>query len=469
MITVTRSSGLMIPESEKDQFWVSLITQQLTRSNRRFDNPEIVDVIQFFENKDGFVKIPRLTKLSNPDIEIVDDYSDGETINIEFKSQLRNDLQKQGVRYMTENCDGILKLKPGEGKTVISIAAICSLRKKAIILMHKDSLVTQWVERFLQHSSIKPEEIGILRTSKIDEVLQKPIVIGTVQTMCSMIKNIPDLTDKMRKANFGIGIWDECHTTGGAPLFSLSCYYVPARRRFGLSATPARSDHNDDIIGMHLGEVFEPQGVSNTMAPRVIMTFFDHGAMRDHRYYIMNGPPMKDKNGNTIRGRFGFDGNRYKQMLDSKKNHSYINTMKQIITFLYRKDRNILIICDRIKLLDKMAKFFPPEDVGFFIPRSGKTRDEQLKRRIVFSTPGSSRDGTDNPTFDCLILATPVGNLDQAIGRVCRFKENKPQPLVFDIVDTGCDEMYNWGLKRKKYYTEKVSSDKWKFEEKHLK
>lgn len=468
-MTITRSSGLMIPDSEKDQFWVSLITQQLTRSNRRFDNPEIIDTIQFFEHKNGFIKLPRLTRISNPDITIVDDYTGGQDIDIEFKSQLRNDLQKQGVRYMVEHCDGILKLKPGEGKTVISIAAICSLRKKAIILMHKDSLVTQWVERFAQHSSITPEQIGILRTAKIDEVLQKPIVIGTVQTMCSMIKSIPDLLSKMHQANFGIGIWDECHTTGGAPLFSLSCYYVPAVRRFGLSATPARSDHNDDVIGMHLGEVFEPIGQSNTMAPRVIMTFFDHGAMRNHRYYIMNGPPMKDKNGNPIKGRFGFDPNRYKQMFDSKKNHSYIDTMKQIISFLYKKDRNILIICDRIKLLDKMAKFFPNEDVGFFIPRSGKTRDEQLKRRIVFSTPGSSRDGTDNPNFDCLILATPVGNLDQAIGRVCRFKENKPQPLVFDIVDTGCDEMYNWGLKRKKYYTEKVSTDKWRFEEKHLK
>lgn len=469
MITLERSSGIFIPISEQDQFWVSEFKNQLTRTSRSYENPDVMISTEYFEKKDGYIKIPRLCHIRNSDIEFIDKCTDGVDIDIKFMSQPRNDLQKQAIKYFCENTSGILKLKPGEGKTVISIAAICALRKKAIILMHKDSLVTQWVERFLKFSNIKNEDIGILRTSKLDEVLQKPIVIGTVQTMCSMIKNIPDLDSKMRKANFGIGIWDECHTTGGAPLFSLSCYYVPARRCFGLSATPARSDHNDDIIGMHLGEVFEPVGETNTLPPRVVMTYFDHGAIKNHSWYIMNGPPIKDKNGNLIQQRRGFDPNRYKQMLDSKKNHNFVNTIKQIITFMYRKNRNILIICDRIKLLDKLASGFPASDVGFFIPRSGKTRDEQLHRRIVFSTPGSSRDGTDNPDFDCLILATPLSNLDQAIGRVCRYKDNKPVPIVFDLVDTGCQDMMTWGNSRKKYYAEKVRNDKWLFEEKYLK
>jgi len=464
-----RSSGISVPESEKEKFWLSQFLNQLTRSSRSFENPEIMMTTEYFERKNGFIKIPRLLHISNDDLEVVDHFTEGKDIDIQFTSKPRNDLQKQSIRYMIENDNGILKLNPGEGKTVISIAAICSLRKKAIILMHKDSLVSQWVERFLMFSTIKREDIGILTSAKIDEVLTKPIVIGTVQSMCSMIKKIPDIEDKIRSANFGIGVWDECHTTGGAPMFSLSCYYIPAKKRFGLSATPARSDHNDDVIGMHLGKVFEPVGTTNTLAPRIIMTYFDHGAMRNHSKYINYGFPMKDKNGNTIQPRYGFDQNRYKQMLDSKRNHIFVDTLKKIISFCYKKNRNILIICDRIKLLDKMAEGFPKEDVGFFLPRSGKTRDEQLHRRIVFSTPGSSRDGTDNVDLDCLILATPVGNLVQAIGRVCRFKENKSQPLVFDIVDTGVDSMVDWANSRKNQYMSKVETDNWKFEEKYLK
>lgn len=463
-----RSAGITIPNSEKDQFWVSCICQQLTRSSRSYENPDVMISTEYFERTSDSIKIPRLYPISNSDIEFNDSFTEGNDISIEFTSELRNDLQRLSVRYMRENDSGILKLNPGEGKTVISIAAICAMRKKSIILMHKDSLVSQWQERFLQHTTIKPEDIGILSTSKYKEALSKSIVIGTVQTMVSMSKRIPTLLQEMKDANFGIGIWDECHTTGGAPLFSTSCYYIPARKCFGLSATPARSDHNDDIIGMHLGKVYEPVGTTNTLKPRVILTYFDHGAMKNHRKYIISGFPMKDKNGKEIPRRYGFDANRYAQMLDSSKNHRYIKVLKSMIEFCYKNNRNTLIICNRIKLLDKMAEDFPKEDVGFFIPRSGKTRDEQLHRKIVFSTPGSSRDGTDNVDLDCLILATPVSNLTQAIGRVCRFKENKKQPIVFDLIDSGCDEMLKWGERRKKDYLDKAVNDGWKIEEKHI-
>lgn len=463
-MTIDRSAGISIPESEASQFWVSDFCRQLTRSSKSYENPDIMIQTEYFERKNGFIKIPRLCKIANGDIELNDTYTIGEDIDIEFTSQLRNDLQRQSVKYMFENDSGILKLNPGEGKTVISIAAICMLRKKAIILMHKDSLVSQWQERFLQHTNIKPEDIGILSTSKYLDVIKKPIVIGTVQTVCSMVKRVPTLLEDMRKANFGIGIWDECHTTGGAPLFSTSCYYVTAKKCFGLSATPGRSDHNDDIIGLHLGKVFTPIGTTNTLKPRIILTYFDHGAIKNHKGYIMFGPPIEGK-----KQKFPmFDSNRYKQMLSSKKNDRYIKILREIIQFCYKNNRNTLIICDRIKLLDKMAEGFPKEDVGFFIPRSGKTRDEQLHRKIVFSTPGSSRDGTDNVDLDCLILATPVGNLTQAIGRVCRYKEGKKQPIVFDLVDTGCKEMLQWGEKRHNDYLEKATADGWKFEEKHI-
>ena len=432
------SSSIEIPESEKNTFWVSQILNQLTRVQRRFDNPDMIDTLVFYENKNGVIKIPRLFEIKNSDIQFDLDVTDGDIIDIDFKAELRNDLQKQAVKYLCTHDSGILKLNPGEGKTVISIASVCAMKRKAIIFVHKDSLVSQWKERFLQFSTLKDEDIGILSTSKYEDVIKKPVVIGTVQTMNSMIKKYPCLERDFYKANFGIGIWDECHTTGGAQLFSRSIFYIPARKCFGLSATPSRSDHNDDITGMHLGKVFEPQGVSDTLKPRVVMTYFDTGVMKKFSYFVNYGFP--DKNGE--RQSFPlFDKNRYMTMLNSKKLTIYVRTIHKIIDVLYKKDRNILTLCERLKLIDSISKGFPKEDVGYFLPRSGKERDSELKKKLVFSTPGSARDGTDNPTLDCLILATPVGNLDQAIGRVCRKKDGKPQPIVIDIVDSGCKDM----------------------------
>ncbi len=459
------SSAIEIPESERQTFWVSQILNTLTRSQRRYDNPDVIETFYFYEVRNGVIRIPRLYEIHNSTFQIDRCVTDGEHINVNFKSTLRNELQKESVKYLCTHTNGILKLNPGEGKTVISIAAICELKRKAIIFVHKDSLVAQWKERFLQHTDIKEEDIGILETSKYKEVIQKPVVIGTVQTMNSMIKRVPFLEDDFRKANFGIGVWDECHTTGGAPSYSKSIYYIPAERCFGLSATPGRSDHNDDIIGMHLGKVFEPIGRSDTLKPRVVMTYFDFQVMSKFAYFINYGFP--DKNGN--RQKFPlFDKNRYETMLSSKKQPLYVRTVHKIIDVMYKKGRNILVICDRIKLIDKLAEGFPKEDVGFFLPRSGKERDAELKKKIVFSTPGSSRDGTDNPNLDCLVLATPLSNLDQAVGRVCRLKEGKPQPIVIDLVDTGCKDMDKWGEKRKQYYLNKVRTSGWMFEEKFL-
>ena len=458
-------SSIEIPESESNTFWVSQILRNLTRSQARFDNPKVMETLIFYERKDGIIKIPRLYPINTPDIQYDYCKTDGEFINIKAKFQPRNELQKEGIKYFCTHDDGILKLNPGEGKTIISILAICELKRKSIIFVHKDSLVDQWKERFLQASDIKEEDIGILETSKYKDIIKKPIVIGTVQTMGNMIKKCPDLEKDFFDANFGFAVWDECHTTGGAQLFSKSIYYIPSRKCFGLSATPSRSDHNDDITGMHLGKVIEPKGRSDTLKPRIVMTYFDHKVAKKFRYFIEYGPP--DKNGNRP-DHPQFDKNRYLTMLNSKKETLYVRTMRTIINCLYKKNRNILVLCDRLKLIDSISKGFPKNDVGYFLPRTGKDRDEHLHRKIVFSTPGSARDGTDNPNLDCLILATPLSNLDQAIGRVCRTKEGKPQPIVIDIVDNGSKEMLKWGEYRKRYYEAKVSSSGWTLEEKFL-
>lgn len=460
------SSSIEIPESEKNTFWVSQILSQLTRTSKNYNNPDVLDTLIFYDIKNGVIKIPRLFNIKNNDVIFDFQKTEGETININAKWTPRNDLQEEGLKYFCTNDHGILKLNPGEGKTIISILAICKMKKKSIIFVHKDSLVSQWKERFLQASDIKEEDIGILETSNYLEILKKPVVIGTVQTMNSMIKKYPSLDKDFFKANFGIGIWDECHTTGGAPLFSKSIYYISARKCFGLSATPSRSDHNDDIIGMHLGKVIEPKGKSDTLKPRVVMTYFNTMVMDKFSYFINYGFP--DKNGK--RQEYPqFDKNRYLTMLTSKKQPRYVQTVHKIIDVLYKKGRNILVLCDRIKIIDCLAQGFPKEDVGFFLPRTGKDRDKHLHKKIVFSTPGSARDGTDNPDLDCLVLATPLGNLDQAIGRVTRLKEGKPQPIVIDIVDSGSAEMLKWSKYRMNQYKEKVLEFGWQFEEKFLK
>lgn len=453
-MNLIRTSCIRIPESYQSEQWCQEIIRDLTRIGSSYEDPTIKVTSVYYEKRDGYIMIPRFYDVYKYAHKVMDYVPDGLDININFNKQWRNDLQRLGFQFFIDNDRGILKLPPGEGKTVITIGAICKIKKKTIIFVHKDSLVTQWKDRFLEHSDIKIDDIGLLDTAKCESVLQKPIVISTVQTMNSMIDRLPDIEKILLDAKFGMAVWDECHTTSGAEKYSRSSLFLPCKRVYGLSATPGRADQNHDIIWKHVGEVYAPDGETNTLAPKIIMVYFDHKVMSCHQKYVMWGFP--DKNGKFKLKYPRFDVPRYLQMLTAKNNDKYIPYLRKILRRAYDVNRNVLLISDRIKVLDKVAGCIPlKSDIGFFIPRSGNARDSDLLKRVVLSTPGSSRDGTDKPSFDCLIMANPLSNIEQAIGRVCRYMPNKPQPIVFDIVDCGSEDMMNRAKYRLNYYQEK--------------
>jgi superfamily II DNA or RNA helicase len=61
----------------------------------------------------------------------------------------------------------------------------------------------------------------------------------------------------------------------------------------------------------------------------------------------------------------------------------------------------------------------------------------------------------DKAEVDCLIMANPCGNWEQAIGRAVRPSENKKQPVIIDIVDLDVDHYVKWAERRKEQYLEK--------------
>lgn len=458
-----RTSCIRIPLQLEGESWFPIVKQSLTRVSSSYEDPSIKQTTLFYDVRDGHLLIPRYYPIENFGHDALTYLPEGKNISFQFKTQWRNDLQADGYNMLISQDRGILSLPPGEGKTVVAIGAICKIGKKAIIFVHKDSLVNQWKDRFIMHSTVTESDIGLLETADCQGILDKPIVITTVQTMLSMIKRLPYIEKVLLDANFGVSIWDECHTSTGAEMYSKTSLYLPCKRTFGLSATPERADQNHDIIGMHLGMVYKPEGKSKTLDPRILMVHFDHKAVAYHKQYIYWGIP--DRNGNHKLKYPRFDLPRYLAMLTSKKNDEYIKKMRQIVKYVHERKRNTLFIADRIKILDLCSKVIPNRnDVGFFIPRSGDQRDSDLLKPFVFSTPGSSRDGTDKEAFDCLIMATPISNIEQARGRICRYLPNKPEPIVIDVVDTGCEDLVKRAAWRESFYKEKG----WKIDKKFI-
>ena len=255
-------------------------------------------------------------------------------------------------------------------------------------------------------------------------------------------------------------VMHNCHTSISAEQFSKTSLYTPAYRYFGLSATPDRTDGNTDIMSMHLGDTFIPEGEAETMTPKVIMIYIDHGIMKKYKFRINQ---LYLKEGNKNRGRFS-KGTYLKWMWKSEK---FMNMLNEIVRQIDTSGRFALILSERINVLETARKVVKHQkrDSSLYVgSMSDADQIDMLMKRIIFSTYLKARDGLDIPRLDSIVFCSPVSNIDQAVGRVVRTCDNKRMPVVIDIVDTGCEEMKDRSKYRRKFYDEKG----WHVEEKIL-
>ncbi|MFW6243338.1 MAG: DEAD/DEAH box helicase, partial [bacterium] len=418
-----RTSGIILP---KTHTLFNNIIRDLDRTLVGFNN-EVIKVKFYKKIDDDKILIPRFYKLI--DENYIDDItSDGEDIEIRSNIIPRNERQKKVIDYLLNHKSGVIKLEPGSGKTVMSIAAISELKKKAIIFVHKNSLRNQWAEQIIEFTNLEEDDIGFLSTKTYEEDFKKRIVIATVQAFCALLKNEKiALEDELKKANFGVAFFDETHTTVGPEQFSKASLTLPCKRVFGLSATPTRADGCDDIIFDHLGEIFYvPPEKDELLKPKVFMVQFPFKIYSAHKKYCNWG------------GRFN-PGKYYQQMY---KSSHYNSTIAKMTLKLYNQDRNILILGVRKKALLELAKSLnlPKTEIGIFIPGTNSkerlsvsdTDDLQIafnEKRIVFSTYNACRDGNNRKSLDTLIMSCPTGNIEQAIGRIQRTLKGKKIPF----------------------------------------
>ena len=99
---------------------------------------------------------------------------EGDSISCEFTGKLRT-IQEKPVSKFLESCKnaskqgfggGILQLPPGWGKTVMALYIVSMLKKKTLVIVHKDFLLKQWKDRIEQY--IKDANIGIIRGKELD-------------------------------------------------------------------------------------------------------------------------------------------------------------------------------------------------------------------------------------------------------------------------------------------------------------
>lgn len=441
MYDIKYKSGIYISKTHANQKFYKDIINDLTRVTMGYNDEMTVN--KFYKETDSYLLIPRyypLRKvgLGNVLINREQFLENPEQINISHNITLRNELQERATKTLLGSKACILQLAPGTGKTVISIYTISELKMKTFILVHIKGLIEQWKDRLMQFTNIGEDNVAVLSSKTFKEDLSKPIIISTAQTFISLLKRQRDaFLEEINNAKIGVFISDECHTTSGAPTFSNCSIHIPAVHTYGLSATPKRSDGNLDIIEFHLGKIVASDDTEGVMDARVTVIVMDYEVDTQKRYKYLYWAGK-------------FQRARYLNLI--KKSDQFQACIKLLLNKVMKEDRNVICVAERIALIDQLHKELPYDNKSKFYKSEPL---EKLHYKMTFATPGKIRDGIDAPHKDCLIMSSPISNIEQMTGRVVRIHPDKKEPIIIDMVDVGCKRMRSTFFTRKKFYEKK--------------
>ncbi len=344
---------------------------------------------------------------------------EGEPINIKFRGSLRKEQEPIVKLYHDEaikNGGGLISLKCGGGKTVLSLWIISLLKVKTIVVVHKDFLMTQWRDRIMEF--LPDARIGKIQQNTID-IENKDIVLAMVQSL-SMKEYEPEVF-----SSFGLAVFDECHHLG-AEVFHRSMQKVSSKYMLGLSATPDRKDGLRKVFEWYIGPMVYSTKEKNT----------DYIETRIYEFYNDKESYCKQEilyNGKNCMPRM------INNLSESEERFMFII---DLVKEEFNKGRKILILSDRRGYLDNTKKWLnenlQKSCAGLYVGgmKPNELRDSQEKD-IILGTFSMASEGMDIPKLNTIVLASPKSDVVQSVGRILREKADvrKFHPLVIDIKD----------------------------------
>ena len=360
--------------------------------------------------------------------------SEGSNTDLSFSGSLRENQKLVVDTYVNHviNCGfggGLLELPCAYGKTVLSLNIISRLKKKTFIIVHKEFLMNQWIERIQQF--LPKARVGKIQGQIID-VDDKDIVIGMLQSLS--MKEYPASIFE----SFGLTIIDEVHHIS-SEVFSNSLFKLVTKYMLGLSATMNRKDGTTHVFKMFLGDVVFK------------------GKRDEEHDVIVRGIEYKvnDDEFNEVK-------------LDYRGKVAYSTMISKLCEYNRRSEFILKVLCDMLqenpsqqimilahnknilKYLHDAILHRNMATVGYYI---GGMKEQALKetegKKIVIATYSMAAEALDIKTLTTLIMATPKTDIEQSVGRILRDKHSNP--IVVDIIDSHQTFKNQW-QKRKTFY-----------------
>ena len=412
-----------------------------------FGNSEDANFPVYRENA-AKIYVPRFYGVKRYGLPDVSELSEGEDIDIAFVKELR-DYQTNVVNIylkyvntpISMNADavagergngGILELPCGYGKTVLSLKIIAELKKKTLILVHKEFLMNQWIERI--NEFLPSARVGKIQ-GPIYEVEGKDIVIGMIQTLHS--RDFPSEAF----SPFGLTIIDEVHRIGSEE-FSKTLFKTLTPYMLGISATVERKDRLTKILYMFIGDkIYSVDRNDDDPVHIRSIEFKTNDREFNETEYDFRGAPKYS----TMISKLCEYGPRSDFIVTVIHDLLKENDHKQIMILAH--NRALLTY-----LYDAIRHKISDDDstVGYYV---GGMKEKDLKitesKKIVLATYAMAAEALDIKTLSTLVMASPKTDIEQSVGRILRTRGQNP--IVVDIVDSHEYLKGQW-LKRKAFY-----------------
>jgi superfamily II DNA or RNA helicase len=313
--------------------------------------------------------------------------------------------------------------------TVMALKIISLLQKKTLIIVHKEFLMNQWIERAAEF--IPSAKIGKIQ-GPIFDIQGKDVVIGMLQTLYD--REFPEGAFDC----FGLTIVDEVHRIGSEQ-FSKTLLRTITRNMLGISATVDRKDGLTRVLHMFIGPKIysEERKSDDPVCVRAIE-------------YISADPEF-----NEI-------------LYDQRGNPKYSTMISKLCDFGPRSDFIVRVLGDLIKENDEkqimvlghnrsLLKYLHEAivyrgfaTVGYYV---GGMKQVDLQKteekQIVLATYAMAAEALDIKTLSTLVMVTPKTDIVQSVGRILRVKHDNP--IIVDIVDRH-DLFQNQFKQRKTFY-----------------
>jgi superfamily II DNA or RNA helicase len=356
---------------------------------------------------------------------IRDERVTGTPLELHFTGTLRPE-QVTASAAMLAHDTGVLSATTAFGKTVLAAHLIAARGVNTLILVHRQQLLEQWIERLSSFLALPAKSIGRLGgghkklTGKIDVALIQSLVRKGV---------VDD-----RVADYGHLVIDECHHMS-AQSFELVARRAKARFVLGLSATVTRKDGHHPIIFMQCGPVRHRVDAKQQADAR---PFSHHVIVRPTGLRSM-AEPDPDR-------RLEYQ-NLCAEIMRSEQRNQMI---RDDVAAALREGRSPLVLTERTEHVAVLADLIRPHAPHLIILQGGMGRKSlreaiaqlaavpESESRVVIATGKFVGEGFDDSRLDTLFLTMPVswrGIIAQYAGRLHRLHDGKREVRVHDYAD----------------------------------